>query len=289
MNKSAPCSGSQRRRRSPRAPSKRAGAALAAALTLLPEIAAAALVECPPISATQGGKVVVDEVRRAEGDAPTLSAFEERRLQNAIHQQISQLTAERPAEVQAVICRQRWPAGPDEFSQALSRNLLAQDVLIELWGESEQGMALIQYAVLPVRIRAGAHLPGVYASAYSFDASGGLETLFRDARELQAFTALALGFRALERAQAASAADKARSTGFNDARSYFCEAERLLSQAEARADEFGPDPQQWKALIELASDAAAETARAARADPAYIGALKLLPDELLDSCQPGVS
>jgi hypothetical protein len=232
---------------------------------------------------------VVDEVRRSEGDAATLSAFEERRLQNAIHQQIGQLTAERPAEVQAVICRQRWPEGPDEFSQALSRNLLAQDVLIELWGESEQGMALIQYAVLPVRIRAGAHLPGVYASAYSFDASGGLETLFRDARELQAFTALALGFRALERAQAASAADKARSTGFNDARSYFCEAERLLSQAEARADEFGPDPQQWKALIELASDAAAETARAARADPAYIGALKLLPDELLDSCQPGVS
>jgi hypothetical protein len=63
----------------------------------------------------------------------------------------------------------------------------------------------------------------------------------------------------------------------------------LLSEAEARADEFGPDPQQWKALIELASDAAAETARTARADPAYLGALKLLPDALLDSCQPGVS
>jgi hypothetical protein len=213
-------------------------------------------------------------------------------LQNAIHQQIGELTAERPAEVQAVICRQRWPEGPDEFSSALSRNLLAQDVLIELWGESEQGMALIQYAVLPVRIRAGVHLPGVYASAYSFDASGGLATLFRDARELQAFTALALGFRALERAQAASPASEdkvARSASFNDARSYFCEAERLLSQAEARADEFGPDPQQWKALIELASAAAAETARTARADPAYVGALKLLPDALLDSCQPGVS
>jgi hypothetical protein len=262
-------------------------------LTLLPGIAAAALVECPPISATHGGKVVVDEVRRSEGDSATLSAFEERRLQNAIHQQIGELTAERPAEVQAVICRKRWPEGPEAVNPALSRNLLAQDVLIELWGESEQGMALIQYAVLPVRIRAGADLPGVYASAYSFDASGGLETLFRDARELQAFTALALGYRALERAHAASAvSDKdevARSASFNDARSYFCEAERLLSQAEARADEFGPDPRQWQALIELASDAAAETARTARADPAYVGALKLLPDELLDSCQPGVS
>ena len=250
------------------------------------------MVECPPISATPGSKVVVDEVRPAAGDAAALSAFEERRLQNAIHQQIGQLTAERPAEVQAVICRQRWPEGADAFSPALSRNLLAHDVLIELWGESEQGMALIQYVVLPVRIRAGAHLPGVYASAYSFDASGGLETLFRDARELQAFTALALGFRALEQAQAASTADPdkvARSASFNDARSYFCEAERLLGQAEARADEFGPDPQQWKALIELAGDAAAETARTARADPAYVGVLKLLPDTLLQSCQPGVS
>jgi hypothetical protein len=286
---------SRRRRRSLRKlPSSLGVAALATVLTLqLPGIAAAALVECPPISATQGGKVVVDEVRPSAGAAATLSAFEERRLQNAIHQQIGELIAERPAEVQAVICPQRWPEGPDEFSPALSRNLLAQDVLIELWGESEQGMALIQYAVLPVRVRAGIHLPGIYASAYSFDASGGLETLFRDARELQAFTALALGFRALEQARAASTAGEAdkvaRSASFNDARSYFCEAERLLSQAQARADEFGPDPQQWKALIELATEAAAETARTARADPAYLGALKLLPDDLLDSCQPGVS
>jgi hypothetical protein len=147
--------------------------------------------------------------------------------------------------------------------------------------------------VLPVRIRAGTHLPGIYASAYSFDSSGGIETLFRDARELQAFTALALGFRAFEQARAASTvgdADKvARSAKFNDARSYFCEAERLLREAEARADEFGPDPQQWKALIALATDAAADTARTARDDPAYIGALKLLSESLLDTCQPGVS
>jgi hypothetical protein len=81
----------------------------------------------------------------------------------------------------------------------------------------------------------------------------------------------------------------ARSAKFNDARSYFCEAERLLREAEARADEFGPDPQQWKALIALATDAAAETARMARADPAYIGALKLLSASLLDTCQAGVS
>ena len=63
----------------------------------------------------------------------------------------------------------------------------------------------------------------------------------------------------------------------------------MLIEAEARADEFGPDSQQWKALIALASDRATETARTARADPAYVGALKLLPDSLLDSCQPGVS
>jgi hypothetical protein len=277
-----------------KAPSELAALALGLGLTLqLPGIAAAALVECPPISTTQGSKVVVDEVRPSDGGAAALSAFEERRLQNAIHQQISQLSAERPAEVQAVICRQRWPEGPDEFSLALSRNLLDHNVLIELWGESDQGLALIQYAVLPVRIRAGTHLPGIYASAYSFDSSGGIETLFRDARELQAFTALALGFRAFEQAHAASTlgdADKvARSAKFNDARSYFCEAERLLREAEARADEFGPDPQQWKALIALATDAAAETARTARADPDYIGALKLLSESLLDTCQPGVS
>jgi hypothetical protein len=264
------------------------------ALTLqLPGAAAAALVECPRISATPGSKVVVDEVRPSDGGAAALSALEERRLQNAIHQQIGQLNAERPAEVQAVVCRQRWPEGPDEFSPALSRNLLAHDVLIELWGESEQDLALIQYAVLPVRLRAGSNLPGIYSSAYRFDGSGGIDTLFRDARELQAFTALALGFRALEQAQAASTvsdADKvARSARFNDARSYFCEAERFLIEAEARADEFGPDSQQWKALIALAAEGATETARTARADPAYVGALKLLPDRLLDSCQPGVS
>lgn len=260
---------------------------------MMPEIAAAALVECPRIAATQGSKVVVDEVRPSDGAAAALSALEERRLQNAIHQQIGQLNAERPAEVRAVVCRQRWPEGPDEFSPALSRNLLDHDVLIELWGESEENLALIQYAVLPVRIRAGVNLPGIYSSAYRFGAGGGVATLFRDARELQAFTALALGFRAFEQARAASTvsdADKIRrSARFNDARSYFCEAERLLSEAEARADEFGPDSQQWKALIALATDAAAETARTARADPAYVGALKLLPDSLLDSCQPGVS
>jgi hypothetical protein len=289
-----PCSALRRRRWPRKGSNELAGVALGLALALqLPGIAAAALVECPPISATQGSKVVVDEVRPSDGGAAALSAFEERRLQNAIHQQISQLSAERPAEVQAVICRQRWPEGPDEFSLALSRNLLAHDVLIELWGESDQSLALIQYAVLPVRIRAGTNLPGIYASAYSFGASGGVETLFRDARELQAFAALALGFRAFEQARAASTvgdADKvARSARFNDARSYFCEAERLLGEAATRADEFGPDPQQWKALIALASDAASETARTARADPAYIGAMKLLPDSLLDSCQPGVS
>jgi hypothetical protein len=294
MNSGARCSALRRRSWRRGLASRRALAALGVALSLqLPGLAAAALIECPPISATRGSKVVVDEVRPAAGGAAALSAFEERRLQNAIHQQIGQLSAERPAEVQAVICRQRWPEGPDEFSAALSRNLMDHDVLIELWGESEQGLALIQYAVLPVRVRAGIHLPGVYASAYSFGASGGVETLFRDARELQAFTALALGFRAREQARAGSAesdADKiARSASFNDARSYFCEAERLLSEAEARADQFGPDPQQWKALIALATDGAAETARAARADPAYVGALKLLPDGLLASCQPGVS
>jgi hypothetical protein len=67
---------------------------------------------------------VVDEVRPSQGGGAALSAFEERRLQNAIHRQISQLSAERPAEVQAVICQERWPEGPEAFSQALSRNLL---------------------------------------------------------------------------------------------------------------------------------------------------------------------
>jgi hypothetical protein len=151
----------------------------------LPGMAAAALVECPPIAATPGSKVVVDEVRPSAGGGAALSAFEARRLQNAIHQQIAQLSAERPADVQAVICAQRWPEGPEAFSQALSRNLLDHNVLIELWGESDQGLALIQYAVLPVRIRADTHLPGIYASAYSFGAGGGIETLFRDARELR--------------------------------------------------------------------------------------------------------
>lgn len=290
----AHCSVSRRRGNVRRPANELARAALALILILpLPGTAAAALVECPRITATPGSKVVVDEVRPADGEGAALSALQERRVLNAIHQQLGQLNAERPAQVQAVVCRQRWPEGPDEFSLPLSRNLLDHDVLIELWGESEQDLALIQYAVLPVRIRAEINLPGIYASAYRFGQGGGLETLFRDARELQAFTALALGFRAREQARAASAvsdADKiARSARFNDARSYFCEAERLLGEARARADEFGPDSQQWKALIALATDAAAETARAARADPAYIGALKLLPESLLDSCQPGVS
>ena len=110
MNSGGPRRGSRRRPRRPL--SDRAGVALGGLLILqLPGIAAAALIECPPISATPGSKVVVDEVRPAAGGAAALSAFEERRLQNAIHQQIGQLTAERPAEVQAVICRQRWPEG----------------------------------------------------------------------------------------------------------------------------------------------------------------------------------
>jgi hypothetical protein len=293
-NSSALWSASRRRRWRHQAANELAVVAFGLALTLqLTGRAAAALIECPRIAATSGSKVVVDEVRPSEGGAATLSALEERRLQNAIHQQIGQLNAERPAQVQAVVCRQRWPEGPDEFSPALSRNLLAHDVLIELWGESEADLALIQYAILPVRLRAASNLPGIYSSAYPFDIAGGIDSLFRDARELQAFTALALGFQAFEQARAASTvndADKiARSARFNDARSYFCEAERLLSEARAMADEFGPDSQQWKALIALATQGAAETARTARADPAYIGALKLLPDSLLDSCQPGVS
>ena len=95
MNSGAPCSGSRRRSWRRRLASKRAGAALGVVLILqLPGLAAAALVECPPIAATRGSKVVVDEVRPSDGGAPTLSAFEARRLQNAIHQQISQLSAE---------------------------------------------------------------------------------------------------------------------------------------------------------------------------------------------------
>jgi hypothetical protein len=136
-NSSALWSASRRRRWRHKARNELAVVAFGVVLTLqLTGPAAAALVECPRIAATSGSKVVV-EVRPSEGGAATLSALEERRLQNAIHQQIGQLNAERPAQVQAVVCRQRWPEGPDEFSPALSRNLLAHDVLIELWGESE--------------------------------------------------------------------------------------------------------------------------------------------------------
>jgi hypothetical protein len=261
----------------------------------IPGIARAALIDCPPIATTEGAKVVVGEVRPIAHAAAgaRLSPFEERRLVNAIHQQIGQLNAERPAEMNAVICRERWPEGPEAFTLSLSRNLLDQDVLIELWGVTEADLALIHYVVLPVRLRGGQDLPGVYPSAYSLDPQGGVSAVFRNARELKAFSSLALGFRALERARAAALSDTsdklARSVRLNDARSYFCVAERLLQEAEAASGEFGPDARQWQALIALATDSAAEAARLARADPDYVGALKLLPEELLDSCQPGVS
>jgi hypothetical protein len=265
------------------------------AALLVPVIARAALIDCPPIATTEGAKVVVGEVRPIAQAAAgsSLSPFEERRLVNAIHQQIGQLNAERPAEMNAVICRERWPEGPEAFTLSLSRNLLDQDVLIELWGVTEANLALIHYVVLPVRLRGEQDLPGVYPSAYSLDPQGGVSTVFRNARELKAFSSLALGFRALERARAAALSDTsdklARSVRLNDARSYFCEAERLLQEAKAASGEFGPDARQWQALIALATDSAAEAARFARADPDYVGALKLLPEELLDSCQPGVS
>jgi len=66
----------------------------------IPGIARAALIDCPPIATTEGAKVVVGEVRPIAHAAAgaRLSPFEERRLVNAIHQQIGQLNAERPAE-----------------------------------------------------------------------------------------------------------------------------------------------------------------------------------------------
>src|SRR5919106_2330326 len=66
------------------------------AALLVPGIARAALIDCPPIATTEGAKVVVGEVRPIAQAAAgsSLSPFEERRLVNAIHQQIGQLNAE---------------------------------------------------------------------------------------------------------------------------------------------------------------------------------------------------
>ena len=258
----------------------------------LPLPASAQLTECPSIARTAGAKVVVGDVRPVDGDAAALSQLDALRLQNAIRQQISQLNAERPAEVRAVICQHRWPEAPEVFTLSLTRNLLDQDVLIELWGVIEHELALINYAVLPVRVRGERQLPGVYPLVYSM-AQGGIPAVFRDARELKAFSALALGFRSLESARAAQAAGRTdqhlRSARLNDARSYFCAAVRLLGEAGAANSELGPELDQWKALISLATQSAAEVVQLARADPDYVGTLKLVPEDLLDSCQPGVS
>lgn len=252
----------------------------------------AQLTSCPGASQGPGFKVLLDEIYYTSATPPATSSTVMDRLQFRILTQLEKTVEDLEMRPDVVTCSGRKPRGANDFNQGQVEQLNAHGVVLEVWGSVDSStpaegqpaeVARVGYALIPTRFyehfrKTPPKVQGVHVAEYS-STVGSATSVLEQSSELQAFTALGVGMKAL----------KARGD-YDQARKYFCKAELLLRAERARRErENLPVSAEYKALLENARDWAAETVRLAQANAAYRGALRLIPPaEIAAGCpDPG--
>lgn len=238
----------------------------------------AEIVDCSGVTTTSGYKILLDELsysRDIFSSDNELRLFLER-LRFKLQTKLESLRLEETTRLNVLQCRGRRPVDESEFSRGIVDALNSRDVLIEVWGtldanvedhEIRDRVALIGYAVIPVRYyeNASATLPGIYIVRYSKQSFGPTKAfldMLGQAIEFDAFTAVAFGVKSF------------KVHNYDQALQYLCKADILLNES-TRQPSGESDPKR-KALIAYVRRVAGDCVSAARADPNYQGAIRLL-------------
>lgn len=230
--------------------------------------------ECRGV-ATAGYKVLLDDIPPLGAEPPPaeLKRFM-KELEFKVSTTLEQLGLEAGPGIRLVVvrCENRQPEGEGDFSKRLVDGLNAQDVVLELWGNTnggtdEQGKryheAFIGYALIPVRFYEfdSGDPAGVYTVRHRKEvtaSTGEVLDLFAQATELSAYAAIGVGTKSM------------KVHDYDRALQYLCKSELLLKQAGT-----APGASQGS-LLNYVRRLAVETVAKARQDPTYTGAIKLL-------------
>lgn len=255
--------------------------------------ARAQLISCAGAAQGPGLKVLLDEIYYTSATPPAAgSTVSMDRLQFRILTQLEKIVEEMEMRPDVVPCAGRKPRGANDFNEAQVDQLNGQGVVLEVWGSVDSStaaagspaeVARVGYALIPTRFyehfrKSPPKVQGVHLAEYS-SPSGSAASVLEQSSELQAFTALGIGMKALK-----------ANGDYDQARKYFCKAELLLRAELLRRERDNlAVSAEYKALLENARDWAGETVRLARADAAYRGALRLIPaEEIASGCpDPG--
>lgn len=198
---------------------------------LLALSAGAQIIECPGARVPGQQKILLDDITVSGTPSdPVEAQLLMAQIRAAVHMKVEQFRAQSPVPITVVRCEGRRPSGED-FDSDLVRSLNSHDVLVETWASvtttaDVSGAAgvrgLLGFAVIPVRqdrAVVGVHLILFRRSAAATEEA--MLELFGQSRELQAFTALAVGVKAR------------RSREYERALRQVCEAQDLLASLAA--------------------------------------------------------
>jgi hypothetical protein len=236
--------------------------------------AAPATAQIVPCSGVQdrGYKILVDDIFDAAGGvaSPLMQSLIFRVSTN-----LEQLQVESGLPIKVVRCAKRRPSDPSDFRRPLVEQLNARQVVLEVWGSTAKATdatgaevheATVGYLLVPIRFDefttgqpAGAFL--LSRQTKSVTSVDELVRLVDQSGELAGYVALSTGVNLF------------RAKQYDQARAQLCRSESLLTRA-AGATPATRD----KTLIAYIQKTAADVVSQARNDPAYNGALKLLPD-----------
>jgi hypothetical protein len=232
---------------------------------------AAQIVPCGGVQ-DRGFKILVDDIFDAAGGvaSPLMQSLIFRVSSN-----LEQLEVESGLPIKVVRCAKRRPSDPSDFRRPLVEQLNARQVVLEVWGSTAKATdatgaevheATVGYLLVPIRFDefttgqpSGAFL--LSRQTKSVTSVDELVRLVDQSGELAGYVALSTGVNLF------------RSKQYDQARGQLCRSESLLTRA-AGATPGARD----KTLITYIQKTAAEVVTQARSDPAYNGALKLLPN-----------
>jgi len=215
------------------------------------------LIDCRGLGTLDGAKVLLDDIVFT-GEPPGLQQAMGR-LRFQLETALQAMRLEPTMDLKVLRCVGRRPQGEADFTPAMVSVLNTRNVVLEIWGSvmpatSAGGKgceALVGYALIPVRSRE--RTSGVYEVEYqssvSAPGSGALD-IFRQAHELQGFTAISIGLHNLE------------AGNYDRARAALCRAKFLLQKTQSGK------------MIEYVQRLGHEVIEIAKRDPAYTGLLR---------------
>lgn len=232
--------------------------------------ASAQIVECRGIQGNDF-KILMDDIFDAAGGtaSPLMQSLVFRVTTN-----LEQLRVESGLPISVIRCTKRRPSDPQEFKLPQVEQLNARQVVLEIWGTTAQATdatgavvheATVGYLLVPVRFDefTKGQPSGAFLSSRQAKSVMSVDDLVRvvdQEGEIAAYVAVSTGVKLL------------RAKDYDGARAQLCRSEVLLTRAA------GPSPgTREKGLIAYVQSLAKDVIVQAKQDPAYLGALKMLP------------